>query len=187
MGPIMKGVLKVSKKAKDQELKEKETSGTPEKKEPLEKNSDEEIQKLKKELQDQKELFLRTAAEYDNYRKRTQKDRVLIYNEALSDAVAEFLPLADNFELALSSIKESSNEEYVKGLEMLKKQFDEILKKLKVEAFGEVGENFDPNVHNAVAHVEVEALDENSLSQVFRKGYKIGDKVIRYAMVQVAN
>lgn len=177
----------MSKKSKEKNLEEKETSGTPDQEKSIEEKSDKEVEKLKEELKEQKEMFLRTAAEYDNYRKRTQRDRITTYNEALSDTVAEFLPLADNFEFALSSVKESSSEDYVKGIEMLKKQFDGILNKLKVETFGEQGEDFDPNIHNAVAHIEDETLGENSLSQVFRKGYKIGDRVIRHAMVQVAN
>lgn len=147
----------------------------------------EELEKLTKELAGQKEKFLRVAAEYDNYRKRTQQDKVMVYNNAISDAVEKFLPLADNFDLALTSVSSSGNEEYVKGIQMLQKQFKNILTNLGVEEFGEVGDSFDPNIHNAVAHVEDESQDENVIIEVFRKGYSIQDRVIRHAMVKVAN
>lgn len=147
----------------------------------------EELEKLTKELAGQKEKFLRVAAEYDNYRKRTQQDKVMVYNNAISDAVEKFLPLADNFDLALTSVSSSGNEEYVKGIQMLQKQFKDTLANLGVEEFGEVGDSFDPNIHNAVAHVEDEFQDENVIVEVFRKGYSIQDRVIRHAMVKVAN
>lgn len=146
-----------------------------------------EVERLTKELTDQKEKFLRVAAEYDNYRKRTQQDKVMVYNNAISDAVEKFLPLADNFDLALNSVASSENEEYTKGIQMLQKQFKDILTNLNVEEFGEIGDAFDPNVHNAVAHVEDESQDENVIVEVFRKGYSIQDRVIRHAMVKVAN
>lgn len=145
------------------------------------------LEKLTKELADQKEKFLRVAAEYDNYRKRTQQDKVMTYNNAISDAVEKFLPLADNFDLALTSVSSSGNEEYIKGIQMLQKQFKEILTNLGVEEFGEIGDTFNPNIHNAVAHVKDESQDENVITEVFRRGYSIQDRVIRHAMVKVAN
>lgn len=153
----------------------------------LDSDTVEELERLTKELVSQKEKFLRVAAEYDNYRKRTQQDKVMVYNNAISDAVEKFLPLIDNFDLALTSVSLSGNEEYIKGIQMLQKQFKDILTNLGVEEFGEVGDSFDPNIHNAVAHVEDDSQTENVIVEIFRKGYSIQDRVIRHAMVKVAN
>ena len=141
---------------------------------------------LEKELAAAKEAHIRTLAEYDNYRKRTAKEKEGIYGDAKADCMKSLLGVLDNFDRALS-VDNSDFESYKKGVEMIYTNFCEILKGLGVEAFGEAGETFDPNFHNGVMHIEDDSLGENVIAQVFSKGYKIGDKVLRPAMVQVAN
>lgn len=141
---------------------------------------------LEKELAAAKEAHIRTLAEYDNYRKRTAKEKEGIYSDAKADCMKSLLGVLDNFDRALS-VDNSDFESYKKGVEMIYTNFCEILKGLGVEAFGEAGETFDPNFHNGVMHIEDESLGENVIAQVFSKGYKLGDKVLRPAMVQVAN
>ena len=144
------------------------------------------IAELEKELAASKEAHIRTLAEYDNYRKRTAKEKEGTYNDAKAMCMTELLPVLDNFDRALS-VESTDAESYKKGVEMIHTSFCEILKNLGVEAFGEAGEPFDPNFHNGVMHIEDEALGENVIAQVFSKGYKIGEKILRPAMVQVAN
>ncbi len=145
-----------------------------------------ELDKVKEELKKQKELFLRTAAEYDNFRKRTEREKLALYSDATSEAVIEFLPVADNLERALEQ-KDCSAEDLRKGVEMVQSQMKAALKKLSVEEMGEIGEPFNPDLHNAVSHIDDENAGDNTITQVFQKGYKINDKVVRHAMVQVAN
>lgn len=144
------------------------------------------LKQMQEELNKQKDLLMRTAAEYDNYRKRTDREKTALYADATSSAVTEFLPVADNLERALAQ-QDCSVEDLRKGVEMVQAQMTAALNKLGVTAMGEVGELFNPDLHNAVSHVEDEAAGENTISQVFQKGYKIEDKVVRHAMVQVAN
>ncbi len=146
----------------------------------------EKIESLEKEKSEQKDKFLRLAAEYDNYRKRTEKDKFQIYDNAVSNTVVEILPIADSIDMALKS-SEKADENYKKGLLMIKDQLNASLSKLNVEAFAEKGDDFNPNIHNAISHIDDENLDENVIFEVFQKGYKLGDKVIRHAMVIVAN
>ena len=131
------------------------------------------------------DAHLRLAAEYDNFRKRTLKEKEASYGNGKSDAVAKMLPVYDNLERALNQPTEDAA--YKKGVEMTMNELVKILNGLGVEIFGNVGDTFDPNLHNAVMHIDSEELEENTLSQVFQKGFKIGDKVVRFAMVQVAN
>ncbi|AGK97069.1 nucleotide exchange factor GrpE [Clostridium pasteurianum] len=140
--------------------------------------------KLKNELDTVKERLLRTAAEYENYRNRTAKEKEGIYSDACLDVLKDILPALDNMERA-SSI-EGSVEDLKKGIDMTVRQFKESLTKLGVEEIDASGE-FDPNIHNAVMHVEDENLGENAIAEVLQKGYKKEDKVIRYSMVKVAN
>ena len=128
---------------------------------------------------------LRLMADYDNFRKRSQKEKEASYGNGKADAVAKLLPVYDNLERALN--QETSDAAYKKGVEMTMTELVKIFTSLGVEIFGEVGETFDPNLHNAVMHTENEELGENTISMVFQKGFKIGDKVVRFAMVQVAN
>ena len=129
--------------------------------------------------------FLRLAAEFDNFRKRTIKEKEQSYENGKADAVAKMLPVYDNLERALNQPTEDAA--YKKGVEMTMTELVKILSGLGVEIFGEVGESFDPNLHNAVMHIENEELAENTIAAVFQKGAKIGEKVVRFAMVQVAN
>ena len=130
-------------------------------------------------------MLLRLAAEYDNFRKRTAKEKEQSYTNGKSDAVAKLLPVYDNLERALNQPTEDVA--YKKGVEMTMTELTKIFTTLGVEIFGEAGDAFDPNLHNAVMHIEDEALAENTISQVFQKGFKLGDKIVRFAMVQVAN
>lgn len=145
-----------------------------------------EMKKLAEELAASKEAHIRTLAEYDNYRKRSTREKLAAYGDAKVDCIKELLPVIDNFERALAA-EATDLESFKKGIEMTYSSFMEIVKKLGVESFGEAGEQFDPNVHNGVMHVEDEALGENVIADVFSKGYKLGDKILRPAMVKVAN
>lgn len=151
-------------------------------------NSEEEneTEKLQKELDAAKEAHMRTLAEYDNFRKRTVKEKEAIAGDSKAIALTELLPVLDNFERAAMNA-EADFDSYRKGVEMTFGSFMEVLKKLGVEQFGEPGEQFDPNIHNAVMHCEDESLEENVITDVFSKGYKLGDRVLRHAMVKVAN
>ena len=131
------------------------------------------------------DAHLRLAAEYDNFRKRTIKEKEASYGNGKADAVAKLLPVYDNLERALN--QETSDAAYKKGVEMTMTELVKIFTGLGVEIFGEVGQEFDPNIHNAVMHIESEELGENTIAAVFQKGFKLGDKVVRFAMVQVAN
>ena len=133
----------------------------------------------------ERDAHLRCAAEYDNFRKRTIMEKEASYGNGKADAVAKMLPIYDNLERALN--QETSDAAYKKGVEMTMNELLKIFGTLGVEVFGNVGDAFDPNLHNAVMHIENEELEENSISAVFQKGFKIGDKVVRFAMVQVAN
>lgn len=129
--------------------------------------------------------YLRTLAEYDNYRKRSQKERESVFGDAQALTAGQLLPVLDNLDLALQ--QPCADEEYKKGVELIVKQFREILEKMGVKEIPAQGQPFDPRYHDAVMHVEQEDLPENTVSQVLRKGYQLGDRVIRCAMVQVAN
>ena len=145
-----------------------------------------ELEKTQKELAALKDQYLRTRAEYDNCRKRTEREKAAIYGDGTSDAIKGMLPVGDNLERALAQ-KDCSVEDLMKGVEMVQTQFLESLKKLGVTPMGNVGDEFNPELHNAVSHIEDENLEINVISAVFQKGYMLGDKVVRHAMVQVAN
>lgn len=132
-----------------------------------------------------KDKYLRLLAEYDNFRKRSLKERLDASADATAKAALEVISVIDNFERAMAA--ECSDEGYKKGVEMIYGQFTEVIKKLGVEEIEALGKEFDPNLHNAVSQVEDENFGENTVSQVYQKGYKLGDKVIRCAMVVVAN
>lgn len=143
-------------------------------------------EKLTQELNETKDKLLRVMAEYDNFRKRSQKEKEQAYGDTKASTIAEFLPVYDNFIRAMST-ETADLESFKKGIEMIFNQYGETFKKLGVESFGEKGETFDPNIHNAVMHGEDEELPENSISDVFSTGYKMGDRVIRPAIVKVVN
>ena len=135
-------------------------------------------------LQEQNK-FLRLAAEYDNYRKRTAKEKESIWADAKASVVASFLPVYDNLERALK--QDTADEAYKKGVEMTMTQLKDVLSKLGVTEIPALGEKFDPEKHNAVMHTEDDTAEENTVVEVFQKGYTLGDKVLRFAMVKVAN
>ena len=162
------------------EEKVEETKGKKSKKD------DEKVKKLEEELAVQKDKYMRLAAEYDNYRKRTANEKLSLYDDATAKAVTELLPVADSVRMALDNLA-NADPEIVKGIELISNQLDKSFEKLKIESFGKIGDEFDPNLHNAISKVESEELGENTIAQVFQTGYKIGDKIIRHAMVQVAN
>ena len=143
-------------------------------------------EKLTTELNETKDKLLRVMAEYDNFRKRSQKEKEMAYGDTKASTIAEFLPVYDNFIRAMSA-DATDLDSFKKGIEMIFNQYGETFKKLGVESFGEKGETFDPNIHNAVMHGEDEELPENSISDVFSTGYKMGDRVIRPAIVKVVN
>lgn len=144
-----------------------------------------ELELLQEKFDEVSDRLLRTMAEYDNFRKRTQKEKEAIYPDAIAFAVTAFLPVLDNFERALES--ECSDEGYKKGVEMTYSQLLDAFKKLNVEVINPENEVFNPDFHNAVMHTEDESLGEGVVTAVLQKGYKIGDKVLRFAMVSVAN
>ena len=131
------------------------------------------------------DAHLRLAAEYDNFRKRTLKEKEQSYANGKADAVEKLLPVYDNLSRALN--QETADAAYKKGVEMTMNELVKILNSLGVEIFGAVGDAFDPNIHNAVMHTEDESVEENTITQVFQQGFKLGDKIVRFAMVQVAN
>ncbi len=143
-----------------------------------------EIEALKAELKEKDDKYLRMAAEYDNFRRRSREEKDGIYESALSDTVGELLPIIDNLERASGF---EDGEKVKEGLVMIAKAASEVMTKLGVEEFGKPGDTFDPNLHNAVLHIEDEALGEGEIVEVFQKGYKKGKHIIRFAMVKTAN
>lgn len=144
-----------------------------------------ELESLKDQVAQQEDKYLRLAAEYDNYRRRTAKEKDSIWNDAKADAAQAFLPVYDNLERALK--QETADEAFKKGVEMTMTQLKTVLEKLGITEIPALGQTFDPNLHNAVMHVEDENFGENTVCDVFQAGFMLGDKVIRFAMVKVAN
>lgn len=144
-----------------------------------------EFEKSQQALAQEHDSYLRLAAEYDNYRKRSQKEKDNLYTEIRSETVEKFLPVYDNLERALA--QETQDAAFKKGVEMTMNQLVSVMEKLGVESFGAAGDHFDPQLHNAVMHIEDESLGENVIAEVFQKGFKVGEKVVRFAMVKVAN
>jgi molecular chaperone GrpE len=166
-------------------VKDSKAAAPEEKAAPEAELQEEELNNLKAENEELKNKLLRQMAEFDNYKKRTAKEKDELYQYAKADCVEAILGVIDNFERALDT--QCSDENFKKGVEMIFTQFQNTLEKLGVEEIKALGEPFDPQVHNAVSQVEDENFGENIVSQVFQKGYKLGDKVIRHAMVVVAN
>lgn len=140
---------------------------------------------FEKKYNDVNEKYMRTLAEYDNYRKRTIKEKESIYPEAKAVVIEKFLPVMDNFQRAIDSAENKDG--FYEGVVMLKKQMDDVLTALGVEEIKSVGETFNPEFHNAVMHIDDEEQGENVIVEEFQKGYKIGDRVVRHSMVKVAN
>ncbi len=143
------------------------------------------LQQARAEIEEAKDRLLRTAAEFDNYKKRTERERLSVAEYAKSSVVRELLPIFDNLEHAAKA--DPKSEEYLKGIELIVKQFSALPEKLGLTELAKAGEPFDPSVHEAVMHEENDQYGENEIVEVLRQGYKIGDTVIRTAMVKVAN
>ena len=176
----------VAQDEKPEEKQEKKPSRREEKKKKKEdKEKDELITALESEKAALNDKFLRVCAEYDNFRRRSQKEKDALYGDIKANTVQQFLPVYDNLERALKQSTE--DEAYRKGVEMIMAQFETTLEKLGVREIPSLGETFNPDLHNAVMHVEDEEKGENEIVEVFQKGFMLNDKVIRFAMVKVAN
>lgn len=173
-------------KTENTETTEKTEEKAKKKGDAKEKKTPSKEEELEKELATVKEAHIRTLAEYDNYRKRSTREKEAAFADSKADCLKELLPALDNFERALATT-DSDFDSFKKGMDMIYTSLVETLKKLGVEAFGEEGEAFDPKLHNAVMHVDDEELGENVIAQVFSKGYRIGERILREAMVKVAN
>ncbi len=180
----------MSKKEKET-IKAEETQATKEVVDVTEEKVEKELtaeEKLTQELNSQKEQYMRLYAEYDNYRKRTQNEKAAIYSDATAKAVEEILPIADSVTMALSTMADNDvPQEFTKGIDLIANQLKASFDKLSVTPFGAVGDDFDPNIHNAISKIEDENMGENKIAQVYQIGYKLNDKIIRHAMVVVAN
>ena len=166
--------------AAEEKAEEAETEAAEEAAKEAVDEKDAKIAELEEQLAAEKDKYMRLAAEYDNYRKRTANEKLSLYDDATSKAVTEILPVSDSVRMALDP-------EILKGVELISNQLGKSFEKLKIEQYGEVGDEFDPNLHNAVSMVDSDELESNQIAQVFQTGYKIGDKIIRHAMVQVVN
>ena len=164
--------------------KEENVEQTPEQETPVQEAAPE-IDPWEEKYNAEHDSYLRLAADYDNYRKRTLKEKDQAYGNGKADAVEKLLPVYDNLERALAQPTE--DEAYKKGVEMTMTQLVGILNGLGVEIFGSEGDAFDPNIHNAIMHTEAEGTEENTITKVFQKGFKLGEKIVRFAMVEVAN
>ena len=146
------------------------------------------VEALRAEIAEKDDRYLRMAAEYDNYRKRSAKEKEGIYSDAYADIISQVLPILDNMERALQyKDAQGDGDSMAKGLEMIMNSFSETLAKMGVAEIEALGKQFDPNIHNAVMHIDDEAYGENEIVEVFMKGYIKGDKVLRHSMVKVAN
>lgn len=163
---------------------EKKTSDA-EKKEKKKSKKDFEIEELKAELNLKSDQLMRTAAEFDNFKKRTEREKASVAEFAKAGLIKQLLPIIDNIDRAATADRESAD--YIKGIEMIVKQFQSVVSNLNIEEIAKAGDHFDPNYHEAVMHIEDENFGENVIAEVLQKGYKIGDTVIRAAMVKVAN
>ncbi len=171
----------------EEEIEKEAASDESEKKEETDEKSNEEV--LEEKLKEQTDKYMRLYAEYDNFQKRSQREKDMRYGDAVIDAVAAILPIGDNLERALQTEVESEDAQKLKeGVEMVMKQFDETLAKLGVKPIEAKGEQFDPNLHNAVMHIEDETIDDNTVVEELMKGYIYKDgRVVRHSMVKVAN
>ena len=176
--------MKNTNKAPEAEEKQTETTPQGETAEVTVESLTAEIEALRAQLAEQGDKYLRMAAEYDNFRRRSREEKDAIYETALTDTVGELLPIIDNLERASMY---DDGEKVKEGLVMTAKSAIEVFKKLGVEDFGKTGETFDPNMHNAVMHVDDESFGEGEIVEVFQKGYKRGKRIIRFAMVKSAN
>lgn len=184
--------VKVEEKTEEkveEKVEKKEAPKTEPKKEKKAKKENKKEESVKeaaeKAIKAEQEKYMRLAAEYDNFRKRSQKEKESLYTDIKADTLLKFLPVYDNLERALK--QETADEAYRKGVEMIMNQFNQTLEKLGVTEIESEGQQFDPEKHNAVMHVDDESYGENEIVEVFQRGFKVGEKVIRFAMVKVAN
>ena len=170
------------------ETPQEETAEVPEEQEifTVTREQMEKMEGLAKALGAEQDKYLRLAAEYDNYRKRTAKEKESLYNDAKIDTVKALLGVYDNLERGIAQYGDEESP-HRKGLEMVFNQFKESLRKLGVETMDAVGQPFDPEKHNAVMHIEDESYGENTVAEVLQQGFTLGDKVLRFAIVKVAN
>ena len=175
--------------SKKEEKKAAETENTEVEKEETEQPEESKEEELTKKLAEQTDKYTRLFAEYDNFRKRSAREKDARYADAVIDAVAAILPIGDNLERALQTEVESEDAKKLKeGVEMVMKQFNDTLEKLNIKPIKAVGEQFDPTLHNAVMHIEDESIDDNTVVEEFMKGYIYkDDRVVRHSMVKVAN
>ena len=168
---------------------EAEAAKQPEEKKPEDAKQQEasEFEKAQQALAQEHDSYLRLAAEYDNYRKRSQKEKDNLYTEIRSETVEKFLPVYDNLERGLAQFGAEDDDPHKKGLEMIFNQYKEALTRLGVTPIDCVGKEFDPERHNAVMHIEDESCGENTVVEVLQQGFMLGDKVLRFAIVKVAN
>ena len=185
----MENIENIEEVEKEENAEKAETPEKPKKK--CDKKHKAELEKLTAELEaaqalakENEDKYMRTYAEYDNFRRRSRAEKEGVYAEAKADAVKELLPLIDNLQRATGY---TEAEKVAEGVALILKTLPDVLSKLGVESYGEVGETFDPNIHNAVMHEDNPEKGENEITAVFQQGYRMGDKVIRYAMVTVAN
>ena len=151
------------------------------------KKAEAEVEKLTSALAEEQDKYMRLYAEYDNFRKRSAKERESVFGDAYCEALTQILPVLDNLERAAQFSPEDAESPMAKGLELTLKSFVETMNKMGVYEIEALGKEFDPNKHNAVMHVEDDTVGENTVVEVFMKGYAKGDKVLRYSMVKVAN
>ena len=168
----------MAKKKKDQQSPVEETVETP-----VEETV--EVNPFEEKYNSEHDAHLRLAAEYDNFRKRTAKEKEVSYTNGMAAAVEKLLPVYDNLSRALQ--QETQDAAFKKGVEMTMTELVKILGNMGVEIYGQPGDLFDPNLHNAVLHIDDESIPENTITQVFQQGFKMGEKIVRFAMVQVAN
>ena len=164
----------------------KETAKPEKEKKEKKTKKDAELEKVKAELESKNDLLLRTAAEFENFKKRTERERAGVAEYAKANVIKELLPILDNIDRA-AALEDKTGADYIKGIEMIVKQFEALVGKLGITEVAKAGDTFDPNCHEAVMHIEDETLGENVIAEVLQKGFKIGDTVIRPAMVKVAN
>ncbi len=177
----------MEKEKKNQQEQEKKSSMTEENKQNVDEKieANKKVETLKIQLEETEDRLKRVAAEFDNYKKRSAKEKTELYNSIMADVVSNFLPVIDNLEKAVEV--ETKDEEYKKGIELVLKQFQDVLLSNGVQAIEAVGQTFDPEFHEAVSSVQDDTKGEKEIVQEYRKGYKIGNKVIRHSMVIVAN
>lgn len=167
-----------SQECSEPETKEKDKQGE---------KTEEVVTVVKEKYDELYDKYLRVLAEYDNFKKRTQKEKDEMYSLAVAETIEKLLPVADNLDRAISSLGENESSEFGEGVKMVSKQFFEILAKMGVAEIEALGAQFDPNIHNAVMHIDDDEYDTNVVVEQFMKGYKYKEKVIRHSMVKVAN